>query len=673
MGTVHGLVARSKIALLVVGLLVWSGAAGAEGGRRLQLVALPSLGPNTPVADGWSSCVVHLTNSSDLALSGTIELVNQDSPAASGGKHVALAPFFLPPSGRVALELPARGGFRGAPQALVARALDEEGRLLEERPLPERWPRQPLLFDLDVPSRIAPALRGLGLPARRSRSLVARDAQLLAVSSPEINAKTGDAVLPVRANGYSSVTVLLARSETLAKINGTELEALVSWVLAGGVLAVVPTRPEDLRGRLLVALIGGEVARASAPAELANASDEPMPSVLVTSELTGYSGGNLHQSRWGASASYGLGEVHLLAFDATREPFTSDDWVKHKLIDLIAHAWQRRSLIALPYAQTALDVQGLDRIRRQLDPNQGTRWVLVASSLALVIYLVCVGPGYLPRSKRRIWRSPWLLPVWLLLGFGAIVALGVVAKGVLGRARRLTLVEAGSGMPRAAATRFRGFFTRSAEALSVCGSERNSVLDVTGDDPTERRLLVARDGPCLEKIRAEPWHTLVVREDGFIALGGGIGLSPVPGGDIAIQNRLARDLLGVVIKPPGKDAVLLQRVRDGHSVLASQGEKLAPSIGGKAPTSDLALHRLGAEFFAEELNRAASGLGDSWRAFESLTPDVDWWPNDVPVLIAQIEGGEGSSVDSGVELELDRVLIRVVGWGGKPALKGSPR
>ena len=38
----------------------------------------------------------------------------------------------------------------------------------------------------------------------------------------------------------------------------------------------------------------------------------------------------------------------------------------------------------------------------------------------------------------------------------------------------------------------------------------------------------------------------------------------------------------------------------------------------------------------------------------------------MPVLIAELDGGEGRSQDSGLRLDLDRVLVRVVGYGGVP-------
>ena len=56
-----------------------------------------------------------------------------------------------------------------------------------------------------------------------------------------------------------------------------------------------------------------------------------------------------------------------------------------------------------------------------------------------------------------------------------------------------------------------------------------------------------------------------------------------------------------------------------------------------------------------------------WAAIESSAGEVvDWFPDDVPVLLAQLDGGEGRLSDAGLKLESDRLLVRVVGWGGKP-------
>jgi hypothetical protein len=240
----------------------------------------------------------------------------------------------------------------------------------------------------------------------------------------------------------------------------------------------------------------------------------------------------------------------------------------------------------------------------------------------------------------------------------------MIGKGIEGRARRLSLVEAGAGMPRAATTRFRGFFAASSDELVVRATERSGVLDVAGESAdVPRRLVVDRDGVRLENFRAKPWQTVVVRDDGFIGLGGGISLVERDG-DLWIKNRAARDLLAVIVKPPGKPARFFDRVADGAAVMASKGRALPPSVGHLAPGGP-PFAPLDAASFAATVDGAARGLGDAWKALEAVANhQTDWWPADVPVLVAQLDGGEGKMVDSGLDVEMDRVLLRVIGWGG---------
>jgi hypothetical protein len=218
-------------------------------------------------------------------------------------------------------------------------------------------------------------------------------------------------------------------------------------------------------------------------------------------------------------------------------------------------------------------------------------------------------------------------------------------------------------MSRAAATRFRGFYASSVDRLTVRASERASVLDVGGDsDETPRWMIVDRDGARLERFRAKPWQTVVVRDDGFISLGGGVSLLQGAGGEVEIKNRSARDLVAAVLKVPGKDAVVFARIRDGELVSSRAGAPL-PSAIGKAVVGR-SRHTLDAGHFSAELDKHATGIGAAWQALEALCDDTDWWPEDVPVLIAQVDGGEGKMVDSGLRVDVDRVLLRVVGWGG---------
>jgi len=244
------------------------------------------------------------------------------------------------------------------------------------------------------------------------------------------------------------------------------------------------------------------------------------------------------------------------------------------------------------------------------------------------------------------------------------VALGSLGRGVKGRARRLTLVEAGAGMSRAAATRFRGLYASSARERTVQASARGNVLDVAGDaEQTGRRLVVDRDGARLASLRGRPWEVVVVEEDGFMELGGGVSLLLALDGGVTIKNRLGRDLVGVILMPGGvRSARFFIRIKDGESVAENVGQKLSITRSGSFGRSSLNL-----ELGKDQLESSSKGLSSAWDAIEAATTrNIDFWPDDVPVLLGQLDGGEGKLTDSGFPLEVDRTLLRVVGVGGVP-------
>src|SRR5205814_553850 len=123
-------------------------------------------------------------------------------------------------------------------------------------------------------------------------------------------------------------------------------------------------------------------------------------------------------------------------------------WTHQKLADLTRHAWDRDAAIALPYAESTLDESRLALVRRELDPNQGTRWTIVVSALLLLAYAGLAGPlnFYLARRAGKPLRALIRLPMASGVALALVVALGMGGRGISGRARRLTLVEAGAGM-----------------------------------------------------------------------------------------------------------------------------------------------------------------------------------------------------------------------------------
>jgi hypothetical protein len=680
---------RSTAAGTLLGLLLASATATAAppAPPLLTLTTEPTLGPGGPLPEGWSSYSVWLANAGGGEVSGTLEL-EVKTPYAHEFSHRVTAPFTLAAGARATLELPTHG-YTSAPADVTLRAVAADGSVLASAAVPEPKPSDPLLVDLSTPSRIAPAVRSIGLLLENHASGGVRTATAL-VTSPSVDPVSGDLLLPRWAAGYAPASVVVTSGKRLATLGQQELAALTDWVLAGGALAVALERAEDLRFPPLVALAGGAIERTDAPpsltaptiflepGEFAPGTAPPGssgrtivstrlgPRPDTASLLESFAGGNLRPSPWGAVASYGLGELHLLAFDLG-EPYASDRWVALKLSDLLRHAVERQVTVALPLGRTSFDSPAASAIRAELDPNRSMRWTIVVSALILLVYAAFAGPVsfWLAARRGRPLRALLHLPIWAATTLALIVTIGLVGKGIRGRARHLTLIEAGAGTERAAATRYRAFYSSASRDLGVQPLARSSLIDVvSGDEFADRELVVDRDGVHLEKLRTRPWATTVVRDDGFANLAGGISIVRDETGDLTVHNRAARDLVGAVLKVPGHGVFGFGRIGDGKVVHAREGEALSSSIG--VPTMYSRLHPLGAPLLAPTVDKYAEGLGAALAAVEAQAPETDFWPEDVPVLVAQLDGGEGKLKDTGFELDRDRVIVRVVGFGGVP-------
>jgi hypothetical protein len=680
------------LALLCALLALVLGTRSALAQSALSLEATSVLGPGSPSTDGWGELYLRLENSGDQAVSGFVEL--HADQALRGGlrslppaRALSRAPFAVAAKSRVTLLLPSHSLVTRVGEAKVV-AIDSKGNELATDRLTPARTLDPLLFDLSEPSRIAAVLNAAPMPIKRRAYGYAYGGATLSVSIPQQNPTTGEPVLPDLAAGYASATVVLATGRTLSTLSPALRDALFSWVLGGGALAVVLDRPEDVQSPWLEALVGGHVHATAAAHQLTQITQfavradgagktapggEPrivlqnaQPSPELAATLSGLGGANLRPSPWGESTSYGLGEVHFLAFNPDSELGANDPWARLKVVDLIRHAWERANVVALPHGEASLDDSRVSGVRRVLDPNESTRWTVVVSALLLLIYAALAGPlnFFLAQRKGKPLRALLYLPIWAGLALGSIVVLGILGKGVVGRARHLTLIESGAGMARAAVTRFRGLYGSAADDLTVRAA-RGSVLDVVGEpDDITRDLVIDRDGLRLERLREKPWEVQVVREDGFLNLGAGVSLVANAEGTLTIKNRCARDLLSVIVKAPNLGFAYFPKIADGQTVSAESGRSLGHFM---TTTSATGSHALSVDGFRTDVEEHTKGIGAAWDALETLAgSEVDWWPEDVPVLIAELEGGEGKTVDSGLHLDVDRVLVRVIGYGGVP-------
>ena len=689
---------KRRFALLLVALcLVTSAVAHAA----IDVDAHWVFGANSAPGYGWSELVVRIENDEARPRRGTIEL-EVERTFSRQPELLVRAPFSVGPGSAAIVQLPVRG--LGLPVNQKVRAIDEDGSTIDSETVPFASRGGHLLVDLIPGSKLSAALQNVTVAAVYEDGSGSSSPQPLVVGQPRWNSTTGDPILPLRPASYASAAAVVIASDQLVKLTGPELEALTGYVLGGGNLAIVVRRPEDLRHDTLQKLVGGEVVTTAVPPQVFRPYEpapspgglEPMPfrplpdeddppppdeddpfetpearpltpSTKLAKTLVGYRGGKLHPSPFGATARYGVGEVHLLAFDPTHPDAIDDPWAQSRIRELAGRGLDLRTRNVFTAGPTAYGPM-LTEVHRQLDPNQTTRFAIVIAGIALLIYAVIAGPVNfsLAAKKGRPLRALAILPLLSAGTFTAIVIVGFFAKGSQGRARHLTLIEAGAGDERAAAHRFRGFYVASGTDLDVRGTDAASLVYRAPQDGDDARqtLVVERDGVRLTEMTTLPWETLLVREDGFASLGSGIAVLARENGDAAIVNRTGRDLRGVVVNLPGRATTYFPRIRDGETVLASDGRpeslwSLPATMPGARGFDITALRSL--------LERDVRGLGEAWMAIRNAAGrELDWFPSDVPVVLAQLDGGEGTTSDSGLALESDRALVRVIGWGGAP-------
>ncbi|MGH7284182.1 MAG: hypothetical protein ACRELY_21865, partial [Polyangiaceae bacterium] len=512
--------------------------------------------------------------------------------------------------------------------------------------LPSAPADTPLLVDVDEPSRLAVAMRNWPLSldwipvGSAGYSYGPRGTgatSTLTVGAPSFDPATGDPILPDHPAGYSAATVVLIHSDVLARLDAASTQSLADWVVAGGTLAVVVARADDLRNAPLASMIGGPAAlsppspvlstlpaipRPAAPGSLTptptfdDDSPSPMkfespaqtqnspflpikttipndpssaysfarsigagkgPPPIVAASLSGFSGGNLTPSIFGASAAYGSGEVHLLAFDPTKAPEVDDLWVQSRVVDLVTHAWNRRALDAIEVGGGQANVGDFEAVRRALDPNENFRPALAIAALLLVLYSLLSGPIIFMQATKR--GKPLAPLKWAPIAsagmFAILVLVGLAGKGWRGRARHLAFVEAGAGVSRGAMRRFRGFFTSDTRTLAVAATNAESVLSVvTSDSEDQSELAVDRSGMTIQNVVSLPWQTIVAREDGLVEIGGGVSILTKPDSTVDVVNRTGRELDDVLIFVPAEGLRFIASIANGARANSSTGQLL---------------------------------------------------------------------------------------------------
>ncbi len=715
----------------------------------IALVAMPSFGPDASEGDGWMEVVARVENLSAAPIKGTVVLTSTATGHRGNEDNLfsAKAPFNVPAGKSAVVKLPTHA-FHSYGPSVILKAIGEGGDELAHTSVSLNSTAAALLVDVEPTPKLNVVMRGWTVarawnPYAGSYTMSAPGGPSpLTIGAPGYDRTTGDPVLPDRAAAYAPVTVLVIRSDVLAKLEGVTLEALVGWVVTGGALAVVPTRPEDLRAGVLATLVGGAIAKGDVPPALYTypATDKPpssntfdptdpweapgggtpptpanpfatpdagatpiaysppnAPTALgplfvpaktsakppsfrigplpaVREKLVGFSGGNLRASPYGATATYGLGEVHILAFDPTTPPGIDDGWTHGRLLDLIAHAWDRRAENVFPHGSGERRAASPHELRRALDPNENFRIALGISAILLVVYSILAGPlTYIRATKRGRPLDPLLwAPMWSAITFGVILLVGLAGKGWTGRARHIAIVETGAGVTRGAIRRYRGFFSSQTRSLTINATDRSCVLDVVAADSREHGdavMRIDRNGAKLENLTALPWQTVVVAEDGLYDFKGGISILPTPDGSVDVVNRSGRDLKELLVYVPKQGIYFFAALKEGDRLHANTGKLLlSHSARPRTSAGTMGVHGFDPSYLSSTIGgKLGEHVQQVWTPLTSAAGNaIDWWPDDAAVVMGEIEGGEGVKNDSGLSVESDRLLLRVVGQGGAP-------
>ncbi len=675
----------------------------------VTIEVVPVFGEGCVPRSGLTEFVVTIQNGANSRISGSARIVSGVSGnIASAAPTEPVVPFNLPARGRATVRVPAPvRGLLG--QTAVLRVDDTQGHVLGMQPLRLENPVDAFFVDATPQGRLALAMRAANTPdpfAPPSAGAPRPSAGMTPCPAARIDA-TGDVVLPRSQVGYTGVSLVLIDSGTLMSLPLAERVTLADWVLSGGSLALIPSRPDELRHPTLEAFVGPG-AHGSTPVPI-NMQDPtwlalsntappgtvPLPATLEHAES--FEGGHLHTRAlgalfpWGSSnllgatADYGFGRVHVLSFNPAAAPALSDPW-SQQFVSLLARQ-SGTSVVQHPVGDQVSAPVIPSAVRRMLDPNEGFRSGLGIAVLLLVLYAIFAGPFSFRRAARQghPLRALARLPIYSVVIFAAIVVLGGLSRGFQGRARRLTMIELPAGMSRGAMRRYHGYFSGNAGTLSIraAGVDRRLYSDPAEGNATVT-LALARDGATLQGLVITPWSTSVVREQGYETTPGSVTLQPDFAGQVRIVNHMAYALRNVIVVAPAQaQAWAIREIRSGQTTLATTGTPVpaptlaaltlgvgaavytAPGLTGyPAPGTTTDSATIGAQLAS--LFGGDTRTASDWNAVFESASNFGVASTDGPALIAQLDMPRPSADDGGLNVEREFVAIRVVGWGGAP-------
>ncbi len=687
---------------------------------EVHLEIQPVFGESCLPRTGPAELVVTVDNPQAQAVTGAL-VIDEALPPANRVRTVRAVPVAVPGRSRVGVRIATASAVSG--NGLVVRLVDPRGRALATSPLAFTRGADAALIDATQGARLALALHaaavaemGPGMPgAGFNNGVGAMVPRGPTACAARRSVETGEIVLPRTAEGYGNVALVLMDTCTLTTLPGRERAALADYVLGGGSLALVVTRPDDLRHPTAAALLGtglSPAAPAAPPLRVTTIYYNPMngtsgaqrPAPATLAGAVTWRSGHLHHrtlatilpwsstEQLGATAEYGFGQVHVLSWNPARAPALDDPWSAHA-VEQIAGLTDARRAQRL-FAPTPDTTPVPAAVRAALTPVDAYRPGLGLALALLLAYGVLAGPAsFLVLARRRgSLRALGLLPLWAAGAVALIADVGGRSRSALGRARTLAMVDLPAGFARGPVRRYHGYYAPDGGALSmsVQGPDRGLVADAA----CGRGFVTAfadAGGTRLVGLIPMAWVTTVAREEGYETLAGSVAIVPTDGGGIRVVNRLPHDLEDVVVvAPDGATVWSFRRLRAGEGREARSGRVMPADVAGRLQGHEVAsLPRWGSPEAVRLAAGQAAHPGDErawgarlaayfghptraqeWDAALALpsTPArrTPWTADDAPVLLARVDRRARAAQDGGLKVDRESLWVRVRGYGGAP-------
>ncbi len=447
---------------------------------------------------------------------------------------------------------------------------------------------------------------------------------------PGSNTITHDAVerieakqLPDRALGYHSVSMVVLRGIDESRLEPSQRDALLQWVALGGFVVLAPTgrdagllegdlarallgsalgpirRQESFQPRYLYA-IGPSTYRGRLDADAvriieaivdqedvafgdrtaltrfnplrrdANLLRQLRSAPVPRFELDPKSADPLPGELLYAEVAYGRGRVGVLTFDDQGVGFSGKLGVFRKALWRFAVETGRvnNSTAWREYSAQVVRSGGLGKALEE-KREVGTFFI----GGLIVAYLLVVGPGvyFFLKRRNRLPSIIWVEPVVILVYLGVIFVVGYVTKGILTKARQVTLLHQRQGEPFALRESYLSLFSADDVDYQIQCPRGELLLPIYANEAERQRqksgVHLSRaqgstvasqrdDALTLRGFHLDLWQQGVFLNSGFESFAGGDGVTDgveidvIDGGRrVQVTNRLPWAIVAGRVRP----------------------------------------------------------------------------------------------------------------------------